>query len=165
MYFSKGGMAEGSGNSFTQVFFSLHTQSVLPALPPHLFTFLTVSISLFKENKQVSKIIMSCSSLIYCSVEILPDPSFHTLTKQPSFPIVICRCISPPPCSHSYFFPSSPSARPVRELAPNWSWFPGHGEGQWEKVNGKCHVSQASRRHTPNSALIGFFLADSHYQD
>ena len=71
----------------------------------------------------------------------------------------------PPPCSHSYFFPSSPSARPVRELAPNWSWFPGHGEGQWEKVNGKCHVSQASRRHTPNSALIGFFLADSHYQD
>ena len=95
MYFSKGGMAEGSGNSFTQVFFSLHTQSVLPALPPHLFTFLTVSISLFKENKQVSKIIMSCSSLIYCSVEILPDPSFHTLIKQPSFPIVISRCISP----------------------------------------------------------------------
>ena len=37
--------------------------------------------------------------------------------------------------------------------------------GEWEKVNGKCHVSQASWRHTPNSALIGFFLADSHYQD
>ena len=64
MYFSKGGMAEGSGNSFTQVFFSLHTQSVLPALPPHLFTFLTVSISLFKENMQVSKIWLTANNVL-----------------------------------------------------------------------------------------------------
>ena len=66
MYFSKGGMAEGSGNSFTQVFFSLHTQSVLPALPPHLFTFLTVSpkISLFKENMQVSKIWLTVNNVL-----------------------------------------------------------------------------------------------------
>ena len=32
-------------------------------------------------------------------------------------------------------------------------------EARWEKVNGKCHVSQASKRHTPKSALIGFFFA------
>ena len=171
MYFSKGGMAEGSGNSFTQVFFSLHTQSVLPALPPHLFTFLTVSpkISLFKENMQVSKIWLTANNVLLFFDLLFSrniTRSFLSHTYQTTF---LSHCYFqvhfPPPCSHSYFFPSSPSARPVRELAPNWSWFPGHGEGQWEKVNGKCHVSQASRRHTPNSALIGFFLADSHYQD
>ena len=171
MYFSKGGMAEGSGNSFTQVFFSLHTQSVLPALPPHLFTFLTVSpkISLFKENMQVSKIWLTVNNVLLFFDLLFSrniTRSFLSHTYQTTF---LSHCYFqvhfPPPCSHSYFFPSSPSARPVRELAPNWSWFPGHGEGQWEKVNGKCHVSQASRRHTPNSALIGFFLADSHYQD
>ena len=61
-------------------------------------------------------------------------------------------------------FPIFPGRPPCAlELGPNWSWFPGHGEGGgaagWEKVNGKCHVSQASKRHTPKSALIGFFFA------
>ena len=61
-------------------------------------------------------------------------------------------------------FPIFPGRPPCAlELGPNWSWFPGHGEGgggeEWEKVNGKCHVSQASKRHTPKSALIGFFFA------